>query len=141
MKIAAEPSWRRQAAALAMGLLLGCPSLALLAAQTNGSFIVRTMLTGGAPSTGLCRNTPGASAFGTTVTVVCSTGVQVGLEPANLARPWAPTHGGAFRYVTQVSSSSELLGTVDIYSGVGTVTALRVVSFADKEYLEMTVGW
>ena len=52
-----------------------------------------------------------------------------------------PLTTSPFRFVAAVSRSGELLGTVDIYSGSGTVTAWRVVNFGDREYLEMTLGW
>jgi hypothetical protein len=38
-------------------------------------------------------------------------------------------------------ASGEALGTVDIYSGAGTVTSWRMINLANWEYLEMTVGW
>lgn len=35
----------------------------------------------------------------------------------------------------------ELLGTIDLAAGGGTVTMWRVVRSGDREYLEMTLGW
>ena len=109
----------------------------------SGAFGVTVNLTAGAPQVAVsvfCNKT-GAGTFGATVTVVCATGALVDLAPSHLGQPWIPAHGGAYRYVTQVSNGAGLLGTVDIYSEFGTVTAWRVMSNADREYLEMTVGW
>lgn len=109
----------------------------------SGAFGVTVNLTAGAPqaaASAFCTKT-GAGTFGATVTVVCATGALVDLAPSHSGQPWIPTHGGAYRYVTQVSNGAGLLGTVDFYAEFGTVTAWRVISNADREYLEMTVGW
>ncbi len=131
--------WRRVGATLALSL----SALGAWAGQSSAPFGVTVNLISGAvtPTTGLCVSKGGAGSFGATVTVVCSTGVLVDLGPSQLGQPWIPTHGGAYRYVTQVSNGTGLLGTVDIYSEFGTVTAWRVMLNADREYLEMTVGW
>ena len=93
------------------------------------------------PLTGVCQNSTGSGLFGATVTFVCGTGTFLDISLTRPGMPWLPTHGGAYRYVTQVSALGSFLGTVDIYSGIGTITALRVISLADRDYLEMTVGW
>ena len=54
--------------------------------------------------------------------------------------PWAPTHGGAYRFLTRVSHE-DLSATIDSYAGAGTSTAFRIVNLAGREYVEMTVGW
>ena len=109
----------------------------------SGAFGVTVNLTSVAPKAAasvFCNKT-GAGTFGATVTVVCATGALVDLAPSHLGQPWVPTHGGAYRYVTQVSGATGLLGTVDIYAEFGTVTAWRVMVNADREYLELTMGW
>ncbi len=114
----------------------------VLAGQASGNFLVTVnLLKGATPSSGLCRSSSLPGAFGATATVVCATGAVVDLEPGRLGQPWIPTHGGAYRYVTQVNSGAGPLGIIDVYSGIGTVTAWRVISMAEREYLEMTVGW
>jgi hypothetical protein len=52
-----------------------------------------------------------------------------------------PAITAPFSFVTSLSRSGEILGTVAIYSGTGTITAWRVVNFGDREYLELTLGW
>jgi hypothetical protein len=50
-------------------------------------------------------------------------------------------HGGSYRYLTQVSVGGQILGTVDLYSGLGTITSWRVVNLVDRQYVEMTLNW
>jgi len=55
--------------------------------------------------------------------------------------PWTEIPDGPFRYVNLLSGTSEILGTVDSYAGSGTVTSWRVVNLADRDYIEMMIGW
>ena len=50
-------------------------------------------------------------------------------------------HGGAYRYLVQVRRADEVLATVDSYTGLGTVTSWRVIRLANRDYVELTVGW
>ncbi len=112
------------------------------AAQDSAQFAVSVTLQP-APATavtGLCRSNTGLGAFGATVTVVCGTGNVVGIDALGSGMPWLPTHGGAYRFLTHVSRD-DISGTVDSYTGSGTSTEFRIVSWAGKEYIEMTVGW
>ena len=113
-----------------------------MAAQSSAQFIVSVNLNKQAVSstTGLCSSNMGVGAFGATVTVVCGTGIVTGLEAVATGMPRTPTHGGAYRFLTRVSSDN-LSGTVDSYTGAGTSTAYRLVSLAGRDYIEMTVGW
>jgi hypothetical protein len=117
------------------------------AGAAQASFGVRINLlagsppNGGTPVTGFCRSNTGTGAFGATITFVCSTGAIVDISPGGTGMPWAPMHGRAFRYVTTVSMAGETLGTVDSYTGAGTITSWRVVNLADLDYLEMMVHW
>jgi hypothetical protein len=40
-----------------------------------------------------------------------------------------------------ISGSGDWLGTVDETMGLGTVTSWRVIRLANRDYLEMMVGW
>ena len=112
-----------------------------MATQAAAAFAVSVTWTKPVTSnTGLCSSNTGAGTFGATVTVVCGTTVVTGLEAVGMGMPWKPTHGGAFRFLTRVSSDS-MSGTVDSYTGAGTSTAYKIVSLAGREYIEMTVGW
>lgn len=132
---------------LAFALLVFFGARVNYAAQTSPASIgvhINVNQSGAAnatPLTGVCQNSTGSGLFGATVTVVCGTGVFLDISVGKSGMPWQPTHGGAYRYVTQVSAPGGFLGTVDIYSGIGTITALRVISLGDRDYLEMTVGW
>ena len=132
----------RALAALALGLLLGAWLSPGMAAQSSAPFIVSVNLNRPAISsvTGLCSSNTGVGAFGATVTVVCGTGIVTSLEAVATGIPRQPTHGGAYRFLTRVSSDN-MSGTVDSYTGAGTSTAYRLVSLAGRDYIEMTVGW
>ena len=45
---------------------------------------------------------------------------------------------GAYRVTSAVTGA---VGSVDIYTSAGMSTAFRLVSWADREYIEMTVRW
>jgi len=117
------------------------------AAQVNGPFNVTVTLQSGnspsptVPQSAFCTTTPGGLAFGATVTVVCSTGAVVDIAPSRTGMPWAPMHGGAYRYLFQASRGGEVLGTIDSYVGIGTTASWRVVNVANWEYFEMTTAW
>ena len=96
---------------------------------------------GGGLVNGLCRNTAGADAFGAHVTVVCATGALVDISPGRGGAPWVPMHGGAYRYVTQVFWNGDWIDNVDDRTGMGTTTSWRIVNLANRDYLELTVGW
>ena len=110
---------------------------AALAEQSSSQFrIAADLQSAAAPSAAFCRTTSRPGVFGATLTIVCSTGVAVD-------KPAAPARGDAFgyRYLTQVSLGGQILGTVDLYSGLGTVSSWRVVNLADRRYVEVTLSW
>lgn len=131
--------------------LLGVWAFPAHAAQNSGQFAVSiNLLTGSlqpgtTPKTGFCRSYTGTSAFGATLTfvctTVCTTGTIVDISPGEAATSWASTNGGAYRYVARISKAGEQLGTVESYSGIGTITSWRVVNLTNLDYLEMMVHW
>ena len=129
---------------MALGLLLGAWLSPGMAAQSSAGFIVSVNLNKPAISstTGLCSSNTGVGTFGATVTVVCGTDIVTGMEAVATGFPRTPTHGGAYRFLTRVSSDNiSMSGTIDSYTGAGTSTAYRVVSLDGRDYVEMTVGW
>jgi len=98
----------------------------------------------GTPSSGFCRSEPGAGTFGAIVTFVCSTGSIVDLGAPKSAVSWVPIHGGAYRFIHLESKGLPdrvvRIG-IDGYTGTGTVTSWRVVTLAERDYLEMMIGW
>lgn len=124
------------------GALLLAPAAAL-AAQSSSQFRVTANLQdkATAPTSVFCRTDSMPGSFGATVTVVCATGIVVDISPPHSGVPWAGTHGGAYRYATQVNWAGQVVGTVDIYSGLGTITSWRVVNLVDRVYVEMTLNW
>ena len=138
--IAVAPPRERKYAVKAKFIALGV-ALTLVgaqAAQTSATFDVLIKLQ---PSTGVCTSSNATGSFGATVTVVCGTSTVTGISAAGgSVMPFVPVHGGAYRFLTHISRD-QLSATLDAYSGVGTSTAFRVVSLADRQYIEMTVGW
>jgi hypothetical protein len=133
----------------ALVVVLGLWAFSAWSAQTASQFNVTVKQqvssseTAG-PSSAFCRIGPGPRTFGAIVTIVCSTGVVVDIEAPRTAVPWAPIHGGAYRFTHL--SEYELLGMqspggIDSYTGVGTVTTWRKVNLPDRDYLEMLIGW
>lgn len=91
-------------------------------------------------TTGQCRSTQGGGTFGAAVTVVCATGAAIAIADADPDAGWQSTHGGAYRFLTHVTTRGQS-GAVDTYAGVGTTTGFRLVSSGGRDYVEMTVGW
>jgi hypothetical protein len=131
------------AGALALAAAVSMSSCPAAAAQSSSRFGVTVNLetSGGPPSSAFCRTTSLPGSFGATVTIVCSTGVVVDIAPSRPGAPLSPMHGGSYRYLTQVSVGGQILGTVDLYSGLGTITSWRVVNLVDRQYVEMTLNW
>ena len=59
----------------------------------------------GLPISAFCTRDNLPAAHGAVVTVVCATGAVVDIEPGPNARPQIPIHGGAYRYITNVSET------------------------------------
>jgi hypothetical protein len=115
-----------------------------LAAQTSNAFNVVVRLNNPAappPSeSAFCRSNKGSGSFGATVTIVCATGAVVDIAALGNGIPWKPTHGGAYRFITQFSTATDYRDTIN-NKGVGTVTSWRTVNLQDRDYLELLIGW
>ncbi len=113
-----------------------------LAAQTNNAFnvVVRLNNNNGGLDSAFCRSSTGRTNFGATVTVVCATGAVVDIAAIGNGMPWKPTHGGAYRFITQFSTAADYRDTIN-NQGVGTVTSWRTVNLQDRDYLELLIGW
>lgn len=112
----------------------------LLAAKAQASelpaqFDVTIRLTAAVsrPQTGSC-----APAQGVTPTLVCDTRLTNSTSAIASSSVSRSRLGGGYRFI---SYASGLSGSLDIYTGAGTSTAFRLVNWADREYIEMTVGW
>ncbi len=101
-----------------------------LAVQTTAQFDVMIHLSSIAtrPQTGTCTNTSAS-------TVVCNARDSL-LQSSVPARSRFDLSG--YRFISYVSG---LAGSVDVYTNAGTSTAFRLVNWANREYIEMTVGW
>jgi len=131
---------------LVAAFCLAClPSGASAAASAN--FTVTATLASASvqpPASGFCTSGPSKYTFGAVVTVVCETGSLVNIEAPNTALAWTFLHGGAYRYMHIAENElpgRRLAGGVDSYTGPGTITSWRMVSLADRDYLEIQIGW
>ena len=86
---------------------------------------------------GLCIS-KSSGPFSATITYVCTTGTTVDISSSKAGKP---VRGDAYRFLTHISKAGISLGTVDSYSGGGTITSWRMVNLANREYLEMMVHW
>jgi hypothetical protein len=132
----------KQALASALAAWFAVSTGYALAGQQDTLFKVTVNLLPSTTTSAYCTTNNGKGSFGATVTVVCGTGAIVDLAaPAKGGVPWVPMHGGAYRYVTQLSRAGEGPGTVDVYGLTGTITTWRTVNLLDRSYTEMTVSW
>ena len=131
-----SPKHSHKAARLALAALCFVALTNAAAAQASRQFLVTASLAQ-SPITGFCSRSVGPNGFGATVTVVCSTGAVVDV----FAGPGVLQYSDAYRNLFQISAGGNILGTIDSYSGGGTVTSWRVLDIEDREYLEMVVGW
>lgn len=154
-----RPNRVHQAALLTLAVFLGAWVPPGFAGQTNNAFLVTVQLIPapqspvlappgtppivppGLPISAFCQKNNIPSAHGALVTVVCTTGAVVAIEPDRDGQPFTPMHGGAYRYVTQVTPNGDLSDTLDAFGGAGTTTAWRLVKSSYRDYLEMTLGW
>ena len=101
------------------------------ATETQSRLDVRVVLR---PASELaCNASEAMHPLGITATVRC--GPQ---KPA----PRPPLASGIVTSLLfHISRSGEWLGTVDESAGAGTITSWRVIRIANRDYLEMMVGW
>jgi hypothetical protein len=142
-------SKRKLAAAgpLVLAAMFCCISPSVHAAHTSGQFnVLSTLLTTNSSvmsKTGFCTQSPNPSSFGAVVTIVCATGAVADIQAPKTAIPWTPLHGGAYRFSRLAGDAAgvQFSGAIDSYIGSGTITSWRSVNLADRDYLEMLVGW
>lgn len=135
--------WRRLSGSLLLAASFAVLAPLANAAQISAPFKVKVSV-GGELAGGVCSRHTDPSTFGAIVNIVCATGALVGLDAPRSAVAWTPVHGGAYRF-TRVSPD-EIRGVSYVqstgsYTGIGTVTSWRMVSLADREYLEMLIDW
>lgn len=128
-----------------LAAVLGAVPLAGAAEHSRAAFPVTINLSYSGdpyatPNTALCRSSSGIGTFGSTLTVVCSSGAIVGYAGVNSSLPWV-TQDSPFRYLISAYSAGQPLGVVDSYTGVGTFTTWRMISLDHQDYLEMMVHW
>lgn len=124
---------RRQTAVAAVvaGLLGGSPVAADAAAATAG-FRVTVNLTSETKSTVQCESSNVKAGEGSAVNVSC-------VETAPL--PTTSQAAPETRFLLQLSRGGGTVGTVEGLLPPGTVTSWRVINAAERDYLEIIVGW
>ena len=122
------------AALLGAATAAGLPAAPSRAAESTGAFSVRVVLDAADPGTdiGMCRAKQATQGSTVAATVVCG--------PSPAPKP-GTFHTVASTLLFHISRAGEWLGTIDEPVSPGTVTSWRVIRLADREYLEMTVGW
>jgi hypothetical protein len=118
------PSLRKQGA-IALALLAGGTSTPFASLPLKQSFNVRVTLQAPAEAEAAQCSTRIEPGTGRKITVNCSTATTVSDIP---------------RYLLHVYRAGEWI-TVDGQMGTGTLTSWRIVHVANREYLEMMVGW
>ncbi len=116
---------------LVLGVSLLLAAASSFAGSASGQFTVQVNLNkpGIAPDTsGYCTSQTLSADTNAIVTVVCSSGQFVSIEPQP-GKPFLGTHGGAFRYYFGPGISlppQETAREASPYTGAGTVTTLRI---------------
>ncbi len=113
------------------------------AGETSSQFkvLINLQSSNGTPNAGICGSSSRIGNFGEVVTVECTTGKVVTFSGSTNKLPWTATQDGSYRYLTHLSEEPVSLGTLDVYAGGGTVTSWRIVRLANRDYIELMVGW
>lgn len=113
------------------------------AGQANSQFKVLINLQSsiGTPNAGICSSSSRIGNFGEVVTVECTTGKVVTFSGNTNKLPWTAMQDGSYRFLTHLSEEPVSLGTLDVYAGGGTITSWRIVRLANRDYIELMVGW
>jgi hypothetical protein len=108
-----------------------------LAADGAATFEVRVNATDGRkpPEIGLCR----AEESGSVASVVCIPNPTPEPTDTVAANPGRRLFFTNVRFY--ISGTGNWLGAIDDSMGLGTVTSWRVIRVANRDYLEMMVGW
>ena len=113
------------------------------AGQASSQFqvLINLQSNSGTPNAGVCRSSSRIGNFGEVVTVECTTGKVVTFSGNTNNLPWTAMQDGSYRFLTQLSEEPVSLGTLDVYAGGGTVTSWRILRLANRDYIELMVGW
>jgi hypothetical protein len=127
-----------------LAALLGVFSLSSQAQQSSAQFdvVINLQNSGGSPIAGLCRSGTNVGTIGSTVSVDCMTGNTANFSGNTLSLPSATIQNiGSYRFMLNSYGVTELLDTVDNFSGVSTIITWRTIYLSNRDYLEMMVHW
>ena len=113
------------------------------AAQSSSQFdvLINLQASSWASNAVLCRSSTQIGPFGDAVTVICSSGEIIDFSGDTATLPWSTTQADAYRFVTLTPKSSESMGTINTYAGLGPVSSWRRINLANLNYLELTISW
>jgi hypothetical protein len=99
-----------------------------------------------APFIAFCRSGTMVGTFGSTMTVVCTTGVTgvTGMTAAptgTAGLPWTTMPDNTYRFMFSAYREGEQFRTLDSYSGAGTAASWRMIKLNDRDYMEMMLHW
>ncbi len=82
-------------------------------------------------------------AFGSPVTVVCTTGMTgaAGMPTGAASLPWTAMPDNSYHFVLSNYREGEQFRAIDSYGGAGTVASWRMIKLHDRDYLEMMLHW
>lgn len=84
-------------------------------------------------------------AFGSPVTVLCTTGVTGAAVASGTSSaaslPWTSMPDNTYRYMLNNYREGAQFRATDSYGGAGTVASWRMIKLNDRDYLEMMLHW
>ncbi len=125
------------------------------AGQSSGQFPVTINLQGAsapvaaappppaAPATAFCRSGTMVGTFGSSVTVVCATGITgtAGMPTGVSSLPWTSMPDNTYRFMLNNYREGDQPRVIDGYGGAGTIASWRMIKLNDRDYLEMMLHW
>lgn len=123
---------------LIAGFVLGGPPVLAAKASTQFDVMINLRSVERQSQTGLCDSTGATGGTTQTQTIICDSKAGTDPQLPHVSSLRAKFQGSSYRFISYVTGPA---GSVDIYTGAGTSTAFRLVNWADREYIEMTVGW
>lgn len=113
------------------------------AGQASSQFqvLINLQPNSGIHDAGICSSSSRVGNFGEVVTVECTTGKVVTFSGNASKLPWTEMQDGSYRFLTHLPEEPLSLGTLDVYAGGGTITSWRIVRLANRDYIELMVGW
>ncbi len=96
----------------------------------------------GAPPSILCRSGTMVGSFGSTVTVICATGVTGSAGSGSYSQlPWTSMPDNTYRFMLTSYREGEQLRASESFYAAGTDATWRTIKLNDRDYIEMMLHW